>query len=468
MELKGTVNDISNSAYIQNVNISRGKNYFVYNEDGELEIDYLSVTGNLGGTLFFEDSSKAPIGYLDAPDTVLGVYIPPTAGDGYTAIVAGTADVDGTVGVLKGSLAGFSGGGTMLLIDSASVNEFDAVIVDPSVQNDLLYYGISTDYTVDGVEVTVHGVGAGRRMKALSEGSLGGHAFLNMGSDLVAGDGITGAVYAAADAGFSFFSSISYGNSRYDTGSHVDVSGLSVLLGGAYGMDMSIGRFTVGAFFELGDGKYDSYNDFSGLGTVRGAGDISYAGGGLLARLDFQRSESGTTYAEFSGRVGRVKTEFNSDDFIIDHDYDLSATYYGLHLGFGRIFNLTGSTTFDLYGKWLYTHQGGKSMEIGGFPVRFDDIDSHRLRAGFRVTTQVNDWFKPYFGAAYEHELDGKAEASISGFPIDVPELKGGTGIGEIGVSMTAVENLTFDLGVRGFAGAREGVTGVLNLTYNF
>jgi outer membrane autotransporter protein len=71
-------------------------------------------------------------------------------------------------------------------------------------------------------------------------------------------------------------------------------------------------------------------------------------------------------------------------------------------------------------------------------------------------------------GLAYEHELDGKAKATIDGIAIDVPELKGGSGIGEVGLTISAAERLTLDLGVRGYAGQRQGVTGILNLTYNF
>ncbi|MDR1037835.1 MAG: autotransporter outer membrane beta-barrel domain-containing protein [Deltaproteobacteria bacterium] len=284
----------------------------------------------------------------------------------------------------------------------------------------------------------------------------------------MAGDGITQAVFAAANAGPSFFTSISYDNSRYDTGSHVDVQGLSILLGAAYGVDVSIGRFTIGAFFELGDGDYDSYNDFTGFAAVRGKGNTEYVGGGLLARLDFAKSESGFTYTEASFRAGRASVDFRSDEFWTGYRYDFDSTYYGFHVGLGHVFNITDSTSLDLYGKWLYTHQGGNEYIAYGERISFDDVNSHRVRAGLRLTTEITDTVKPYFGVAYEHELDGKAKAWVRDIPIDVPELKGGSGIGELGISVTATEGLTLDIGVRGYAGTRRGINGTMNLTYNF
>jgi hypothetical protein len=80
----------------------------------------------------------------------------------------------------------------------------------------------------------------------------------------------------------------------------------------------------------------------------------------------------------------------------------------------------------------------------------------------------LTDAVKPFFGAAYERGFDGRARASVEGLPIDAPELGGGTGIGELGLSVTAAEGLSFELGLRGCAGARRGVSGAFNLTCNF
>lgn len=76
----------------------------------------------------------------------------------------------------------------------------------------------------------------------------------------------------------------------------------------------------------------------------------------------------------------------------------------------------------------------------------------------------------PYIGAAWEHEFDGKARATTNGFDIDAPNLHGNTGIGELGLSLTPSADLplTIDLGVQGYTGKHEGVTGSLMVKWEF
>jgi hypothetical protein len=48
--------------------------------------------------------------------------------------------------------------------------------------------------------------------------------------------------------------------------------------------------------------------------------------------------------------------------------------------------------------------------------------------------------------------------------------LRGDTGMGELGLSLKPSQSLplSFDLGVQGYTGKREGITGSLQLRYNF
>src|SRR3546814_15901047 len=74
-----------------------------------------------------------------------------------------------------------------------------------------------------------------------------------------------GAGGAGGGGGIHAFGAMSGGTSRYNTGSHVDVDGTSLLLGVAKQVAMNAGgagNLTLGAFFEGGWGNYDSYNDF--------------------------------------------------------------------------------------------------------------------------------------------------------------------------------------------------------------
>jgi outer membrane autotransporter protein len=173
--------------------------------------------------------------------------------------------------------------------------------------------------------------------------------------------------------------------------------------------------------------------------------------------------------------MGRVESEFSSSDLRDTNgrkaDYDSESLYYGLHFGAGYVWNITDAASLDLYGKYFWTRQEGDSVKLStGEPVHFDAVDSHRIRAGGRFAYAVNEYFSPYVGAAYEHEFDGKARATTDSFRIDAPTLEGSTGIGEFGLSFrpTASIPLSIDLGVQGYTGQREGVTGSLHLKLEF
>lgn len=151
--------------------------------------------------------------------------------------------------------------------------------------------------------------------------------------------------------------------------------------------------------------------------------------------------------------------------------YDSSSPYYGLHFGAGYARAISEAARLDLYGKYFWTRQKGDSVSLSsGETLRFQDADSGRLRLGGRVAWMANEHVAPYIGAAWEHEFDGKARATTNGFAIDAPSLRGDTGIGELGLSLTPSADLplTVDLGVQGYAGKREGVTGSLQVKYEF
>ncbi|MDR2695907.1 MAG: autotransporter domain-containing protein, partial [Deltaproteobacteria bacterium] len=172
---------------------------------------------------------------------------------------------------------------------------------------------------------------------------------------------------------------------------------------------------------------------------------------------------------------GGVHNDYDSSDLRDMNgrraSYDSFSPYYGFHLGVGYIWKINEKASLDLYGKYFWTRQGGDSVRLStGDPVTFQDADSSRLRGGARFSYAVNEYVTPYIGAAYEHEFDGRARATTNGFAIDAPSLRGGTGIGELGLSLKPSKDLPlfFDLGVQGYVGKREGVTGSLQVRFEF
>jgi autotransporter-associated beta strand protein len=313
--------------------------------------------------------------------------------------------------------------------------------------------------------------------KALAEGYLGGAVLVGQGGDLIADKGIDAAVRSAGvSGGVAGFGMVSAAHLRYNTGSHVDMHSVSLLTGLAKGLDVAPGRLTLGAFFEYGNGSYSTSNSFSNAASVYGDGHTYYVGGGALGRLELGGLGFGQWYVEGSARAGTVHNEYDSSDLQdavtgLKAEYDASSPYYGLHVGLGQIWALGRDFSLDMYGKYFWTRQEGDSANLStGERLRFKSVDSQRARLGGKLNWEYNEHFASYVGAAWEHEFDGKARATTNGQSIASPELEGDTGVGELGVSIrpSAAVPMTFDFGVQGYLGQREGVTGTLQLRFDF
>jgi outer membrane autotransporter protein len=266
------------------------------------------------------------------------------------------------------------------------------------------------------------------------------------------------------------FGVVSGGAQRHESGSRVKTHSLSLLTGLSKSTALAPGDLTLGVFFEYGDGSYNTYNNFSDAAPVRGNGDARYAGGGLLARLDFTPSDLGRFYLEASIRAGRLHNDYRNPD--MQTGFEIAVPYVGLHTGAGYLLSLPNETSLEFYGKYFWTHQEGKSTHLRtSEPIRFDATDSRRVRAGMRVSRTLTKNFGGYFGVAVEHEFDAEARAKVyHDHAIEAPKLTGGTGIGEIGLQLKPSSSLplSIDLGVQGHTGKCEGVTGSLQMKLEF
>lgn len=247
------------------------------------------------------------------------------------------------------------------------------------------------------------------------------------------------------------------------------------MAGLAWGADTSLGRLTYGPFLEFGYGSYSTYNSFSSAASVKGDGTTNYYGSGVLGRLDLANTGPGHFYAEASGRAGGLDNAYESSDLRDASgrkaEYDSSSMYFGAHVGTGYVWNLMENASLDFYGKYFWTRQTGDSVTLStGDPISFKDVDSNRVRFGSRFNYTVSEALTPYVGAAYEHEFDGKARATTNGKDMLAPSMNGGTGAFELGLVYKPQESspFSFDFGVQGYVGKREGVTGSLQAMYEF
>jgi outer membrane autotransporter protein len=152
--------------------------------------------------------------------------------------------------------------------------------------------------------------------------------------------------------------------------------------------------------------------------------------------------------------------------------YKLTENYESLHVGIGHLLKLSEQQTLDVYGKYFWTHQGGKTVRLsnGEDSITFSAINSSRLRLGARYTHEISKETRFYVGGAVEHEFDGKAKAQTHGYKIEAPSLKGTSGIAEAGITLmpNANKGLSVDLGFQAYGGRRSGGSGSVLVNYKF
>lgn len=308
--------------------------------------------------------------------------------------------------------------------------------------------------------VTVGETRAAETSKSLSEAQLAGVAFVNQAADLAARQ--AGAVSLRGKAGFGSFADAEFADTKYKTGSHVDVDGYSLVAGGAWKGNLLNRDTVLGGFVEMGNGSYDAFNSFA-AGDVRASGDTDYLGAGVMARMAL----TDAVFVDVSVRMGRVETDYRAG--ALGLSYETKSDYAGLHVGAGYEKALTANIDWLAYGQLLYTFQEGDSVTVDSRRVAFDDVHSLRSRLGTRLEAAVGP-ATLYAGAAWEVEFAGDADATVDGLKVEAPELDGSTGVFELGVTAPKVGGLPLSIGagLRGYVGQREGVAGNATMTWHF
>lgn len=428
-------------------------------------------------------------------------FLPSGIADGATMLTV-NSDVD--ISTPTGSAAkttvgvGMQGGATLQIGDKITlINTTGILTADSGMTNTLTArQGISREYNFtlstdnnnlfatvsngngpkpDPIQKTDEAI-----RKSPAEGRAASVSLVTQGADLASAQGMASAREAAKSMaaganplGIGGFAAMSGGVSRYNTGSHVDADGFSFMAGLAKRMPLSGVDLVAGVFFEAGFGSYSTYNNTAKDESIRGFGNNNYMGGGILGRMDITESALKGLYVETALRMGNIHTSYNSDDLnpaLGRADYDTDSTYVGVNAGLGYVWELSEKASLDLYGKYFWTHTSSADVEIFNDPVHFDAVNSHRTRFGARFAYQVNENISPYVGAAWEHEFDNNSRSTVAGDSIAAPTTKGSSGLGELGLTWkpSAESGLSVDLGAQGYAGVRQGVSGNLQMKYEF
>ncbi|WAC46452.1 hypothetical protein OU997_09940 [Pseudomonas sp. SL4(2022)] len=355
-------------------------------------------------------------------------------------------------------------------------------VTNASATTQLLSQGLSMQYQADiamvntaeplkapgdnALQLKITGVNLNPQTKAASEGRIAGLAMINQGTDMAVAMGQSlGAELAEGDV--QGFINSGGTSSRYESGSHVDLNGASLIAGVAKRTDFGL----LGGFFEAGEGSYNSVNTFSNAASVKGSGKARYTGLGLLGRYDLNQS----LYLDSTLRAGRAGLNFASKTWCDEQgqcaDYSSSVAYYGASLAIGYVQPITDKTSVDMRSGVEWAHQKGTTTHIGNDPYRFAATDSKRWVNGVRISHDVLDNLAAYGGVSYEYEFDGKANGSVHGMQLAAPTLKGGTTVAEVGVRAThKIDNnvLSLDVGLQGYEGQRSGFGGQLRVGFTY
>lgn len=334
---------------------------------------------------------------------------------------------------------------------------------------------IETTYTADGDVVLGNGenltsennlfnnktVKATESSKTLAESLLGTVAFINQGAEFIADEGIAAMVDAAKLGEVTAFGVMQGGSTHYNTGSYVDVDGVTFMAGAGLRVNPN---WTLAGFIEAGWA-----NSASHVEGTRGDGDHEYFGVGFATRYQ----TDGVFYVDGSLRAGRATTEFAGRYGQDSASYDAKSLYMSAHVGLGALWDLSESLKLDTYARYMVTYLDDDDVSLNNRYNDKLDLDStvtHAVRAGARLLGDFNDYASWKVGAAYEHVFDGDAESAVNSFSLDVPSLEGDTGVFELGLRIrpSLESNWAVDLGAKGYVGDREGVTGNMTVRYSF
>jgi hypothetical protein len=258
---------------------------------------------------------------------------------------------------------------------------------------------------------------------------------------------------------------------RNDTGAQIDMWGSTMLAGLARKTTGANSSFLLGGFVHAGYAKYDINGDFGSIQDMDADGDLRFLGVGLMAR---QRWHNGFRL-EASLRGGSLENRFYSEDLRDSRGtaaaYEFSTPYLGAHAGLGYEWKIDDNSTIDFLARYYWTRQNGVDTDLPtGEGITFYDDDSQRLRGGARYTYAVDEHTSYYVGAALEYEFDSRSRAWAGGHDLDVPEMDGAGGVGEIGLILHPrdYERFSAEIGLQGYVGNRQGISGGIRIGWEF
>ena len=424
----------------------------------------LQVAGNMWSPVQFKLS-----GENHTTIAIAGTDVSFKIGDSYTLIQSanGFTDENGMKITADTELSGIKSDMTLTTYSSLVRTHTDTLLAE---EYELVVSEDGESLSMNVVDEINNGPGVTEinpETDALMESSLS-----TMTTHFAADDLFVDAVLRSRDGKRDgLFTAARGGKWSYDTRTRIENNIVSGLLG--YGAKLS-NDLTMGAFIEMGHGSYDTRTHISGS-TKAGGGSHNYGGLGVFGDYAIPSIEG----LHFTGyvKVGLLRNEFNSNIAGANVDYDRTGVYWGAHLGTHYDWDLTQSIRSRVFLSYFYDGQGDESFDIagegdvGGAHVSYDAIHAHRVQLGSMFEFAVSDTWRPYLGLTFEQILAAEAKGTATDvqgtMDLNSSDLEGSTGILSAGWTYQA-GNFSTELGLNGYAGTRNGVSGQIQANWKF
>ena len=310
----------------------------------------------------------------------------------------------------------------------------------------------------------IKGVGLNSQTTTIAENRTAAAAFLNQGADIAADSlDLLGTDYKY---GLRTFGAVYGSRSTYDAAGDLKINGWSEIVGLGNVHRKGDGDLSWSIFYENGTGNYRTWNEFNNE-MFRGDGSLLYNGGGAAVRYE----KDNGWYYEASVRAGTLSASMDNavkDGNGQSYGFDSDSTYWGAHAGVGKVIE-TEQGEWNVYGKYFHTDIDGDSFNIAGDVFTFDSLTSDRLRIGARYTADKAKRWSLYYGLAWEYEFSGDSHMKAGQWDAPEQSLGGSTGIAEIGTVWQPDDSpWQANINLKGYAGEREGVSGMVQLAYTF
>lgn len=273
-------------------------------------------------------------------------------------------------------------------------------------------------------------------------------------------------------AGFDPFIGIGGSKLEIDTGNGTKLKTKS---GGInFGMTRYLknrhGIFIIAPVIDYGQDSYESTLDDAN--RTQGSGHSKYLMGGLIAR---QACVNGMYY-EASMRGGKIKTDFHSDNFLVNNvptsaSYEASTPCFAGHLRIGWRNHISPKNILDVYGMYSLNHiKGFKTTVSTGEDYSFSTVNSGRMRIGARLTRELKERESVYSSLSFIHEFTGTTTGEYMGMSTKRTGLKGSAGLIELGWQVKPTKNSAtmIDTSISCWVGDRKGFIFATKLKKDF